>query len=555
MILRRLLAALCLSGALLSGGTAAAAQEWQEWPLPLPAGGTFQTPPNAPGDLSFQAPNRGLMTVSGNNSVPEGLYSWDGVQWHQLATVCGGGANARIAWAGPDEFWTIARPSLPRDPVPGLALCHFKGGEVVGSFSTVQQSEDRYLPMLAAACDGPNDCWFAGVAGLDGTGTRSGGFHLHWDGSRLQTVYAPQGRAISDLLADGGRFFESTYVGGQPGAAAGSAILREPEAQPRLLHRITGGAFSNDAFVPLTVPGGTELRGLDSAVDGAGQMRRWAVGGGARFEGTTTRRQPLAAQLVGDTWTELKLTSDPALPDDLTFGDVAAIPGTGAAWVTLVDPGAGDGQLSRPTVARIAADGAVRVVELAPSGAPRGAASRVDCPAPDDCWVATARGYLYRLTGAPTYARDTDPAFQGTITVRPNEAAEQFVPDEPPQDDSLLLAPPIELAPEPEAVADTSADTCELPKLISRQRSKVLGKKRLRLVVSFRLARRAGVGLTGRRAGKVVARAPLRTLRAGTRSLTLRITRKKYPKQLRFVIRNDSGAAACSAASRTQTRP
>lgn len=548
MIALRLVVALCLLGlAILAAPTAApgavpaAAPEWREWPLPVPAGGSFQTRAGFPGDLSFFAPNRGLMTVAGNNSVQEGLWSWDGVQWHQLATVCGGGASARIAWAGPDEFWTIARPSSPRDKDQGggFALCHFKGGRVVGSYSSVLGAEDQYSSMSAAACNGPSDCWFGGDAG----------FHLRWDGSSVQIVRGPQGRGVSDLLADGARFFESTLVGANSLADASSVVLRDAEETPRLLHRITGGAFSNDPFVPGTFSSNTELRALDS--DGT---TRWAVGGGATFGPSFTERQPLAARLTVDTWSELALTGEP-LPTDKTFGDVAAIPGSGgAAWATLIDPSpivGGDtsaAEAQAPEIARIAADGAVRIVKLASVVDGKGAAVRVDCPAPDDCWVATARGFLFRLTGAPATPADTDPAFQGTITVRPNEAAEQAVSDDPPVDDSLLLAPPVEAAPEPQE-ADEDAETCTPPRLISRQRSKVIGKKRLRLVISFRLARRARIGVTARRGGKVVARAKLRTLPRGNRSLTLNVTRKRYPKQLSFVIRNDSAAAACAAAA------
>ncbi len=58
--------------------------------------------------------------------------------------------------------------------------------------------------MNAAACNGPNDCWFGGIGSRDPTGTRVGAFHLHWDGSALRTVYnAGSGRGVSDLEAVG----------------------------------------------------------------------------------------------------------------------------------------------------------------------------------------------------------------------------------------------------------------------------------------------------------------------------------------------------------------
>ena len=143
-------------------------------------------PLGEPGDLSFWAPNRGLLTVDGNDTIPRGIFSWNGQSWHQLATVCGGpGDTARIAWAGPDEFWVVSEPSLPRAG-SGLALCHFKDGQVVGSFSTPVEASDPFRQMLSAACNGPDDCWFGGVGSQDALGERVGAFHLHWNGTALK---------------------------------------------------------------------------------------------------------------------------------------------------------------------------------------------------------------------------------------------------------------------------------------------------------------------------------------------------------------------------------
>ena len=162
-------------------------------------------PLGAPGDLSFWAPNRGLLTVEGNDTIPRGIYSWNGQSWHQLATVCGGpGDTARIAWAGPTEFWVVSEPSLPRRG-SGLALCRFKDGQVVGSWSTRVDAADPFRQMMSATCDGPNDCWFGGVGSQDALGERIGAFHLHWDGTDLETVYGPQGRGVSDMQFHGGR--------------------------------------------------------------------------------------------------------------------------------------------------------------------------------------------------------------------------------------------------------------------------------------------------------------------------------------------------------------
>ena len=127
-----------------------------EQPAP-PAGAPFKVPLGAPGDLQFWAPNRGLMTVEGNSTIPRGIYSYDGTAWRRLATVCGGpGDTARIAWAGPREFWVVSQPSQPRAG-SGLALCRFKDGQVVGSWSPAIEAVDPFRPMLSAHCVSADD--------------------------------------------------------------------------------------------------------------------------------------------------------------------------------------------------------------------------------------------------------------------------------------------------------------------------------------------------------------------------------------------------------------
>src|SRR5450755_2180629 len=115
-----------LMAAMLTGAPTAAASEptWRFEPAeapPPPPGATpasFPLPLGKVGDIEFWAPNRGLLITSGtgpncaestieNGNVPCGLYAYNGVSWHLLSTVCGA-TNGRIAWAGPDEFWTIS---------------------------------------------------------------------------------------------------------------------------------------------------------------------------------------------------------------------------------------------------------------------------------------------------------------------------------------------------------------------------------------------------------------------------------------------------------------
>lgn len=521
-------AAVVASVAFVSVTARADAPIWRlEQPSP-PAGVPFKVPLGEPGDLSFWSPNRGLLTVGGNDAIPRGIFSWNGQSWHQLATVCGGsGDTARIAWAGPEEFWVISEPSPPRAGA-GLALCRFKDGQVVGSFSTPVEASDPFRQMLSAACNGPNDCWFGGIGSQDALGTRVGAFHLHWDGTSLETVYGPQGRAVSDMQFHAGKLYESTFVGRAPENRTDPVHLAEPEPVPRLIHTIAGKVFSNDPFEPGLLPGGgTELLAL-----GGDATNLWAVGGGAASgpsapEGGSIPRAPLAARLVGGKFEELPLSGAPFGSDD-RFGDVAALPGSEAAMATVVPFADRHSTNSKATVAEIEADGAVATTQLPTAGAGRGSAARVACPAPNDCWLVTWGGWLFHYSDGTGEALDADPNFEGTITFRPNEAAEQFVPDALPEDDSLLFAPaPVE-TPKEEA---NKHRVHRLPPLLRNIHSKLQG---LRLIVTFTVTRRARVQLLAKRGGKVVAHTPKRVFAPGHRELSLILSRERYPTGLAF---------------------
>ncbi|HVY77394.1 MAG TPA: hypothetical protein VG898_02700 [Solirubrobacterales bacterium] len=501
---------------------------WRLEQPPPPAGLPFKVPLGEPGDLSFWAPNRGLLTVGGNDTIPPGIFSWNGQSWHQLATVCGGGGDtSRIAWAGPDEFWVLTAPSLPRLGA-GLSLCHFLNGQVVASYSTPPESSDPFRQMLSAACNGPGDCWFGGVGSQDAVGERVGAFHLHWDGSSLVSVYGPQGRGVSDMEFHGGKLYESTLVGRSPEDRDETVDLAEPEPLPRLIHTISGHTFGNDPFTPSAfAAGGTELL----ALDGAGSSL-WAVGGGAASgpsapSGGSVPRPPLAARLVGAKFEELTLSGGAVDTSD-RFGDVAALPGTNAAMATQVPFADRHSTNSKAKVATIAGDGTVTTTVLPAAGAGRGSAARIACPAADDCWMVTWGGWLFHYGDGSPEAVDTDPNFQGTIVFRPNEAAEQFIPDALPEDDSQLFAPPpLETGKE----EGRKAKVRRLPPLLRNIHSELHG---LRLVVTFVVTRRARVQLLAKRRGRVVARTPRRVLSPGHRALSLQLSRREYPTGLAF---------------------
>jgi hypothetical protein len=520
-----------LATALVPFPARAAEPIWRLEQPPPPAGVPFKVPLGAPGDLSFWSANRGLLTVAGNSTIPQGLYSWDGLSWHQLATVCGGpGDTARIAWAGPTEFWVVSEPSQPRSG-SGLALCRFKDGQVVSSWSTRPDAADPFRQMMSATCNGPDDCWFGGIGSQDTLGEHVGAFHLHWDGADLRTAYGPQGRGVTDMQFHAGELFETTLVGRSPENRTDPVRLAEPEPVPHLIHRVTPNSFANDDFLPAAekdVPdAGSELLALDSE---EGEL--WAVGGGAASgpaapQGGVVERSPLAARLVGEEFEQIDLAELGFGPTD-RLTDVAVIPGTDEAMVTVVPFAERRSVNSKATVARIDADGAVTITRLPAAGAGRGSAARIACPAANECWMVTWAGWLFHYSDGTPLPRDTDPAFQGTIEFRPNEAAEQFIPDRLPVDDSQLFAPPpLELTPN----VVKPAKVRRLPPLLRKVRSDLHG---LRLTVSFTLTRRARVQLLAKKGARTVARTPSRVLAPGRRSLELRLERDRYPTKLAF---------------------
>ena len=61
---------------------------------------------------------------------------------------------------------------------------------------------------------------------------------------------------------------------------------------------------------------------------------------------------------------------------------------------------------------------------------------------PEEAWMVDLGGLAVPLHQRHVLARRHRPSWASTITVRPNESIEQFVPDTPPPDDSELFAPP-----------------------------------------------------------------------------------------------------------------
>ena len=306
--------------------------------------------------------------------------------------------------------------------------------------------------------------------------------------------------------------------------------LFEPEPEPRLIHRITGGAFANDPFLPAStyIPappalpvaqpitvGGSELLALDC--DG---QQIWAAGGGATSGAARRQTAPCRGRRLPRSSTARAGGRWP--PRRAAVHDHRPVRRRrrGAGH----DDRVGRGRAVRPEratrrharVARLQADGAAEVVTLPAAGPGRGAAAKIAFTGPNEGWMVTAAGWLFHYTDGTVYPRNTDPAFAGTITFRPNEAAEQFIPDAPPVDDSELFKPPpveLEQAPAPAAVK-------RLPALLRQIKRALRGRT---LIVRFRLTRRARVQMLGRRKGRTVARTQARMLRPGRHALRLRL--------------------------------
>jgi hypothetical protein len=544
-----------------SGGLAAQASAEATWRLEQPA-----PPPPPPGvqgssipiglgrvgDIEFWAPNRGLLITAGNPpTVPPGVWAYNGSEWHELATVCGA-SDGRIAWAGPDEFWTISdgRPGqvgesegAGRPPLEDNTLCRFSGGQVVASFAHPAFQADSYQAMHAAGCLSASDCWFAGDALTE---PQFGAFHLHWNGSSLEAEpYPGEGHAVHDMRALEGHLYESVQL--SPGDRSS-----EPSSEPPVLHRINRHGitptFEPEAqeFIPLYAAGelSTELDFLHLA---GGEGALWGAAGPSRErdereggEGPTVVRRAEGAwrQLLGP---ETSPSGKELFPHEVVEA-LAAEPAANSAWLAL--DSRADVNEPRPTtsalVARISAEGQVSEVQSLPSMqervagiGPKGAGAKLACPAANDCWLVTTQGWLFHLAPEDerTLPRDSDPTFTGPITNRPpDQGLPQVPPDAPPVDDSgLVEAPPnygTVLAENPEAATQSRVSV----PLLSGLHSHLVHGTTLEL--RFHLAVKARVRLIAKRRNRVVASTSLRTFAAGSRTLMLRLDPRRWPTKL-----------------------
>jgi hypothetical protein len=548
------LIALCWAAlAALTAGVANAEGWHSGQPSPPPAtegkGVQAPIPLGHIGDIEFWAPNRGLLITAGNDAIPAGLYYYNGVSWRELSTVCGG-TDGRIAWAGPDDFWTISdQPtgqqigSVAASPAD-RSLCHFQNGSVVASYAEPIGVAESYEPMDAAACSGPSDCWFGGER-LP-AGPNSGAFHLRWNGSTVSAVPSlldpePQledpGREVAHLAAFKGRFYESVQV--QPGDQQAPS---EP-SEPFLLHRIVEG--SSKPFEPLTISGPLVAGKREPFSYGAGTPEQlaafafaagagglWAIAGPLEGAAHPTQTKVTAARLTSRSFEQIAL-ADPSgvFAGNKEIGGVAVEPGSEDAWVSVDQyPRGVAPPAATALVARIHPDGTVDPAESLPEGPEvghKGVAEAIACPAQGDCWMATSGGWLFHLGGA--HAQDIDPNFQSLITYRPPDASIPFVaPETFPEDDSGANPPPLPPLPQPPP-AKTGPSKVPAP-LFTGVKERLVGHTTLAL--TFTLATRSRVRLFALRRKRRVAQTRLLTLGHGRHTLTLRLNPRAWPTKL-----------------------
>lgn len=508
------------------------------WHSQQPAGALGPTALGEIGDVACWQANRCVLTTKGNGGMPAGIYAWNGIEWHLYSTVCGG-TEGKIAWAGPDEFWTIS--DQPAGQVIGggsalqafkVSLCHFKDGAVVASYAEPIGVGSSYKPMNAAVCNGPEECWFAGER-LPGTGN-IGAFHLYWNGLTLSAIPSlaqqqPQlhdpGRSIFGLAYHQGSLYEGVSVQTDDKAPGESA------SEPNLLHEVVPGTLPEFLGIPTNSPvsygTGTTAADLQGFRLSDGGERLWAASGAK--PGGSSQAQVTVLQLGSGGLDQLALDDPQAAfrGGDVVTG-LAAEPGAEAAWVAYKH----SNEISstfRARVAFVRADGTVEppiALPLEGEQAPAavGPAGPVTCVAADQCWLATLNGWLFHL--GQNLPVDTDPAMAGVISFRP-------------ADNSLPSVPPVFL-PEDNSGAneEKKKEQAEIePELLPKRKPALVSKLKQKLIghtleLTFVLSEKAHVQLIARRAGKVVAKTARRTLSKGAHSLRVRLDPERWPTKL-----------------------
>lgn len=537
---RLLITALAVAALAAVAAPAAVAATWRSQ-QPVSAGIGVPTEIGEVGDIEFRAPNRGMLITAGNGGVPAGLFAYDGTGWYRYSTVCGG-HQGRIAWAGPNDFWTISDQQVGQEtgagPAQHISLCHFVDGAVVASYAEPVGVPYSYLPMNAAACNGPSDCWFGGQR-LPGT-VNAGAFHLHWDGSTLtaipsltatQPTLADPGRTVVGLAHFGGRFYEGVSV------REGDMAPNEPVFQPYFIHQVSGPTAAHP-FAPLAIQGGIVYDEAEEATPEQLQGFQLSAGGEALWAASGARERPaevvVLRKAASQPFAQVHLADpgDVFRPGDEVHG-LAAEPGGGAAWLAITRVGEMEGSGPAELV-RVHADGSVEEPVSLPAGTEpiglKGTAGPIACPAAEQCWTATERGWLFHL--GPDLPQDTDPLLHVLVTYRPPDASLPSVPPVGLPEDNSGLASPYEREEEAAPEALPGAGERPLRRLLSHVHQRLIDGRVLEL--RFVLSAKARVRLVAWRRRSVVAKTPRLTMAKGPHRLRLRLNPKRWPTKLDF---------------------
>jgi hypothetical protein len=359
----------------------------------------------------------------------------------------------------------------------------------VGSYALPLGQANSYLPMHAAACRTPSDCWFGGM--VSSPPAAPGAFHLHWDGQSLTAFFAPQDHAVASMaVLDSGTVLESVQLANSDAFNDAAANPSGNPAFEPLFHTLSPGAVTD---YPNPQQYGTDAAGnpvdaetlsaFDLSSDSSSdygllpqsQHEAWAVAGPLSGVAASSSSAGVAHPIVlyfddaTATWTQV--AGDPTAPGggepfpaDVDPQQIADVPSAGQAWVTLLptttDRGSGavgfnpDGRAhvaqltlgpADPSTGEPTAATVTETDTLGPAQGvgDRGNAGPIACPEANDCWLATDQGWLFHYTDGSQLPVDTDPNFAGVITFRPTDAGvPQLPPDLPPADDSLANQQP-----------------------------------------------------------------------------------------------------------------
>jgi hypothetical protein len=576
--------ALTAVGAAGLPSSAAAAPEWrlEQPPPPPPRPGV--EPSAVPvglghvGDMEFLEPNLALLSTHGNgHTVPPGVWAYNGAGWREIATECGA-TDGRIAWAGPEDFWTVAdgragqaaNPEGLLPPLENNTLCHFLGlrkqnlgavgASIAASYASLAFTASSYQQMHGAACIGPEDCWFAGDRLPE---PQQGAFHLHWSGSGVEAEANTKANAVGDLRAFEGKLIESISLTLRPapGEHTPEEILHPPvlaqvpsQAGARLFTPLHLRSAQEEATTLPEYAPGSFPAALGPLHLAANESSLWAAAGPVHVPPEKSAPAKLTVlRHVGSSlnqgWTELLGPAIDAKREEKAEGppsedvvtSIAAEPGTSSAWIALDTVEDANSPNPKPNamalVAHVSAEGAVTEEEL-PTQKERekgvgglGAAARIACPAQNECWLITTQGWLFHLAdeGSRVHPVNPDPAINGPlITFRPRDEGLPQIPSDtlPPDTSGLGEAPLLSQAIQPEIQQPASIS---LP-LVSHVHVRLVHRSTLEL--SFELAVRARVRLLARRRRSIVASTHVLTLGAGRRKLTLRLNPHRWPTKL-----------------------